>query len=473
MIRGIRLRLALALLGVVTGALAVAYLIVVPTLESRLVDAKLDQLDRDAATVRACIEGSEFFTQWQDCADTGVAVLNVRVVVYDVLWPDPPALSVVADSRTTRSVDVEDDVLAERATATSRLQRGVVTRGETRFAEVAVPLTTNGRRVVFLLVSPLSEQLSSIDFVERRLLLGGLIALALALALGYLGASVHARRIRRLERAAERIASGRFDEPVVDRGNDELGELAAAFERMRLKLENLDRARREFIANASHELRTPLFSLGGFLELMTDEDLDDGTRREFLATMREQVDRLTKLATDLLDLSRLDAGRMHVSGEPVDLGAVARTLAEEFSLLAERRGHGLSVELDGETVARADELRVLQVGRALVDNALVHTPPGTHVVVRAWSESGRALLSVADDGPGVAAEGAAHVFDRFYRGQGDVASGSGLGLAIARELATLMGGSVTLDSRPGSTVVTVALVAEVSERTGEPARVFT
>ena len=473
MIRGIRLRLALALLGVVTGALAVAYLIVVQTLESRLVEAKLDQLDRDAGTVRACIEAFDF-TQWQDCADTGVAVLNVRVVVYDVLWPDPPALSVVADSRLTRSVDVEDDVLAERATATSRPQRGVVTRAETRYAEVAVPFTTNGRRVVFLLISPLSEQLSSIDFVERRLLVGGLIALALAVLLGYAGASLHARRIRRLERAAERIASGRFDEPVVDRGNDELGELAAAFERMRLRLENLDRARREFIANASHELRTPLFSLGGFLELMTDEDLDEETRREFLGTMREQVDRLAKLATDLLDLSRLDAGRMHVDWDAVDLGGVAQTLVEELGLLAERRGQRLSVEVEGEPVARADELRVLQAGRALLDNALVHTPPGTNVTVRAWSEAGRALIAVVDDGPGVAPESAPHVFDRFYRVEGDVASGSGLGLAIARELATLMGGDVTFDSRPGRTVVTVTLAAaEVSEREPEPTSVFT
>jgi signal transduction histidine kinase len=473
MIRGIRLRLALGLLGVVAGALAVAYLIVVPTLESRLVDAKLDQLDRDAVTVRACIEGYLDFNQWQECADTGAAVLNVRVVVYDVLWPDPPALSIVADSRPTRSVDVEDDVLAERATSTSRPQRGVVTRAETRFAEVAVPFRTNGRRVVFLLTSPLSEQLSSVGFIQRRLLVGGLIALGFAILLGYAGASLHARRIRRLERAAERIASGRFDEPVVDKGNDELGELAAAFERMRLRLENLDRARREFIANASHELRTPLFSLGGFLELMTDEELDEETRREFLVTMREQVDRLAKLATDLLDLSRLDAGRMHVQWEPVDLGAVAQTLAEEFGVLAERRGQRLILEIDGEPFARADELRVLQAGRALLDNALVHTPRGTQVTVRAWSESGRALLAVADDGPGVAPESAPHVFDRFYRVEGDVASGSGLGLAIARELATLMGGDVTLDSRPGRTMVTVALAAEARDREPEPTSVFT
>src|SRR6266542_4275083 len=120
------------------------------------------------------------------------------------------------------------------------------------------------------------------------------------------------RRIRRLERAADRIAGGRFDEPVRDSGGDELGDLAVAFDRMRVRLAQLDDARREFVANASHELRTPLFSLAGFLELMDDEELDESTKQEFLDQMREQVTRLTKLASDLLDLSRLDAGRMSV-----------------------------------------------------------------------------------------------------------------------------------------------------------------
>ena len=305
-----------------------------------------------------------------------------------------------------------------------------------------------------LLSDSLADPLSSLQLIERRLLIAGVIGLLFAIVAGYALATMHARRIRRLERAAERIAGGAFDEPVVDTGHDELGELAAAFERMRVRLEMLDRARREFIANASHELRTPLFSLGGFLELMADEELDEATRQEFLETMREQVDRLAKLATDLLDLSRLDAGRMRVEHEPVDLGTVAQLVAEEFGAVAERRTIVLEVVVDGRPIARADELRVLQVGRALVDNALVHTPPGSKVTLRAYADREHAYLEVEDDGPGVPAEHVPHVFDRFYRAEGGVASGSGLGLAIARELATFMDGEVELESEPGRTVVT-------------------
>ena len=238
------------------------------------------------------------------------------------------------------------------------------------------------------LQAPLRDSLQSIHLVRRRLVIAGLIALAASLLVGYLAASMFARRIRRLERAADRIAGGDFGEPVEDTGKDEVGQLATAFERMRQRLAQLEHARREFIANASHELRTPLFSLGGFLELMTEEDLDAATQREFMATMREQVARLTKLATDLLDLSRLDAGRLTVEEEQVDLAALAEILADEFRAVALSSGHELAVENGAETSALGDEERALQIGRILVENALVHTPPGTPVRIRTAMRNG-------------------------------------------------------------------------------------
>jgi signal transduction histidine kinase len=285
--------------------------------------------------------------------------------------------------------------------------------------------------------------------------------------MGYFGAWLFARRLRKLETAAERIAAGRFDEPIHDAGTDEVGQLARAFDRMRRRLATLDHARREFVANASHELRTPLFSLGGFLELLTDEELDDETRREFLTTMREQVDRLAKLATELLDLSRADAGQLRVGREPLDLRAAAEAVVDEFAAVAPAGGRSLELSVEGGRRVLGDEQRVLQIGRVLVENALVHTPPGTRVRVRV----GNGALAVEDDGPGIPDEHTPHVFERFYRAEGRLVSGSGLGLAIARELAGAMGGSLELDSKPGSTVFTLRLPAvEAAEtRSAEPA----
>jgi two-component system OmpR family sensor kinase len=228
---------------------------------------------------------------------------------------------------------------------------------------------------------------------------------------------------------------------------------------MRTRLAGLEGARREFIANASHELRTPIFSLGGFLELLDDEELDDETRAEFLKTAREQVTRLTKLATDLLDLSRLDAGRVQLERESLDLGSLAQVLCEEFEAVARASRHEVETGVDGDPRGVGDEQRTLQIGRILVENALVHTPPGTRVRVTAAAQNGRALLAVEDEGPGIPAAQQEQVFERFYRVDGAVAQGSGLGLAIAKELAELMGGTIELESQNGTTRFVLALPA--------------
>ena len=453
-LRSVGGRLGLALAVVVAGALLLVDLIVVPSLERNLIHSKLSQLQEAAPPIAVRLANSTDY-ELHDRVVAAQEAADARVVYFELIDSNPLKLTVFEDSSPVTSADVEDDRLVERAyNAYPDLARGTVTSGGRRYAEVAYPLS-NGD--VVLLRASLRDTLQSIHQVRRRLVIAGLIALGVSLLVGYVAAAMFARRIRRLERAADRIAGGDFGEPVVDPGKDEVGQLASAFERMRQRLSQLEHARREFIANASHELRTPLFSLGGFLELMTDEDLDPETQREFMATMREQVARLTKLATDLLDLSRLDAGRMTVEREQVDLSALAEILADEFRAVALSNGHELAVENGIETAALGDEERALQIGRILVENALIHTPPGTPVRIRTARRNGSALLAVEDEGPGIPAEHADHVFERFYRVEGSVASGSGLGLAIARELADLMGGSVELDVANGHTVFALLL----------------
>ena len=174
-----------------------------------------------------------------------------------------------------------------------------------------------------VVAAPLDDVLANVRVMRRSLVIAGAASLAVSWLVGYLLAWRFTRRIRRLEAAAERLADGDFETPVVDGGRDEVGQLADAFDAMRIRLAVLDRARREFIANASHELRTPLFSLGGFVELLDDEEISPEVRRDFLGEMRDQIDRLTRLATDLLDLSRLDAGQLEVEIGPFDLATTA------------------------------------------------------------------------------------------------------------------------------------------------------
>jgi signal transduction histidine kinase len=325
------------------------------------------------------------------------------------------------------------------------------------YAEVAFPA---GPEAVLLFQVALAESLDTVAIVRERLLLATAFALVLALILGLTAAGMLAHRLLRLEAAAERIAGGDFGAPIVDHGNDEIGELARAFDRMRVQLAQLDNARKEFVANASHELRTPLFSIGGFLELLADEELDDETRRGFIETMQGQVRRLAKLSTDLLDLSRVDAGQLTVLREQVDLGGVVQMLAGELGHLASSTGHELRTAIDDDVWCLGDDARILQIGRALATNALTHTPPGTHVTLRACRRGDRAELAIEDDGPGIPATQRDAVFARFYRVEGGMASGSGLGLAIAREIARIMGGEVRLDSVSRPTVFTLDLPGE-------------
>jgi signal transduction histidine kinase len=470
--RSVGARLSLALALVVAVALGVGYATVVPRLERNLTEAKLDQLTRSAeAEWRRFPSAPDLdydIFDYQNTLDDFIvdssAATNARVVVLQ-LADTTARLTVRKDSVESRAAsDVSDDDVALRSLLTGLSTRDVVVRDGREYAEVAFPVLAGlFEPTVIVFIAPLDDTLANVDLVRRRLVAAGGVALLVALLLGYGGASVFARRLRRLERAADRIAQGKLDEPVIDRSSDEVAQLAHAFERMRQRLVQLEHARREFIANASHELRTPIFSLGGFLELLDDEELDDQTRREFVTTMQGQIERLTKLATDLLDLSRLDAGRLRIELEPVALGPVATGLADEFAALARATGDSIDVIAPDEPpTALADEERVLQIGRVLVENALKHTPPGTPIRIRVDAAGGRAVLAVEDSGPGIPPEHAPHLFERFYRGEGTQASGSGLGLAIARELSEAMEGTLELDARSGRTVFALRLPLAVA-----------
>jgi len=449
--RSVGAQLSLALLLVVAIALGIVYLTVVPSLRNRVVNTRIVQVKKIAAKLgnevtNGAVLDPDFVAAASEQNDNArVALLN-RLNSQALVEP-------WRDSSPVGSGSLEGDPVATSALDSGEARHGTVKKGDATYAEAAVPVLAG--QYALLVRSPV--ELGTIRLVERRVLFAAGAALLVALLLGYVGARMFARRIRRLERAADRIASGRFDEPVADEGGGELGALAAAFERMRVRLAQLDDARRAFVANASHELRTPLFSLAGFLELLDDEELDEPTRREFLASMREQVDRLTKLASDLLDLTRLDAGRLTVEREPVDLAALAADLVEEFGPLAVSADHELKARVAGPVVAEADELRSLQLGRILVENALLHTPPGTPVTVRAVARDGRVALEVEDAGAGIPAGQREQLFERFFRLGGTRASGSGLGLAIARELAGLMDGAIELESEPGRTVFSLIL----------------
>jgi len=327
-----------------------------------------------------------------------------------------------------------------------------------RYTLTAVAISICTTLVVYLAVVTIGGAGSGDSGVKLQIALGGLVSILLAAALGAYSTHVAIDSVSRLKDAARKVADGNFETtiPVASVGVGELGQLARTFNEMQRRLAELDGARKQFIANASHELRTPLFSLGGFVELLEEEDPSPEERAEFVRTMRRQIERLTKLATDLLDLSQLDAGAMIMQARSVDLSALAREVTREFAARAEL--HGSRVELrtpEQPAIAHGDPDRMRQIIRILLDNALTHTPEGTKVTISTNYANRRAELTVSDEGPGIPQRVQSRIFERFYTA--DSAGGSGLGLAIARELANRMDGGIAISSSRRFTAFTLDL----------------
>jgi two-component system OmpR family sensor kinase len=325
---------------------------------------------------------------------------------------------------------------------------------------VAVPVAGHSN-YVFVYGVKFTNVHSDVALIRERILVAAGIALAVVLLLGVLVARALTVRVLRLEHAAQRVARGDLTAHFEVDANDELGQLAAALAHMQSQLQELEHARRRFIATASHELRTPIFSLGGFLELIQDEELDEDTRRQFVGQVREQVARLGKLATGLLDLSRLEAGSVDLEPTPTDLGVLSRAVAAEFVPALTLHQSELDLKLP-ETPLRAvvDPDRVAQLLRILIDNAITHTPDGTTVIVGVGDGDGMVRLSVTDNGPGIPHDAVGRIFEPFYSADG--VQGAGLGLAIARELAERLHGVLDVHSDSDATVFTLTLPGEAA-----------
>lgn len=460
----LRWRLALLFLAILLAALAVIYLYVVPQLESSLRAEKERALAAESRVYsRPIVRDVVFYAdarhvravvrQAADRSGSRVTLLGVsRGTLGRQTYP-------IADSTTEKGVADLQFQVAQEAAQTGHTTTGSEPTNKGRIAEAAQPIRIGDRvtRVVVYSTS-LADVQSTVELIRRRVLIAGGIALVIGVLGGFLVARALARRVKRLEQAAERVAGGDFSHPIPVESSDEIGELALAFNDMQRQLAQLDSARKRFIATASHELRTPIHSLGGFVELLQDEELDEEERRAFLEQISEQVARLRTLSVDLLDLSKLEAGSLELHPEPTDVGALAKSVSAEFTPAASRHNSKVDVRVNGRGLeASCDPDRVAQIVRILLDNALTHTPQGTRIEVAAARENGQVNLTVQDHGLGIKRAALARVFEPFYTS--DDVQGSGLGLAIARELAERMDGHLAVESVPGRTTFTLELPA--------------
>ena len=308
-----------------------------------------------------------------------------------------------------------------------------------------------------ILSEPYSTRAETLTQIQSAIIGAGLLALGVSLFTGVIAARRITRPIARLRRVAGRVAQGQLDERAVPSGVLEVDELGQQFNVMADRLAGTlrrleaDRDRlREFVADVSHELRTPIAALRMYTELLREDDVDEATRAEFLERSTQQIGRLEWLSTNLLDLSRIDAGIFPLDMREGDLRDPVQATVQALSEVAVARGVSLDSEVPGEAVEmRFDRERIIQLLTNLVGNALKFTPRGGAVSVKVEEADERVLIEVSDTGPGIPAEELPHVFERFYRGTntGEArASGSGLGLAIVRSIVEMHGGEIEVAS---------------------------
>ena len=341
-IRSIGNKIALLFFVITAAAFGAIYFWVVTQPESSLEERRLQDLEAVAGAYQGTLDGLRVRNPKQPGLERQVRALADSAAARVTLWewkekPEGRQLDkrgldfyVRTDSAEQHAVPPAD-ALAARAVRSGRMQTGFGSFQGEHIGLVAQPIgPEKNPQWVAVYSRSFEEVAETVSFIRGRVLWATAAALLIALVGGYFVAHRLARRVRRVERAAADVAHGHFQEPLPVDSEDELGQLTRTFNDMQRQLREVDIARKEFIATASHELRTPIFSLAGFVELLQDEDLDEDTRREFVDTMREQVERLQKLSVDLLDLSRLDSGSVELHTEPVDLAELTRSVVGEF-----------------------------------------------------------------------------------------------------------------------------------------------
>ncbi len=304
-------------------------------------------------------------------------------------------------------------------------------------------------------IAQLAVSLSPIDAtladLRARMFLIALGAFVVALGIAWLVTSLGLRPLGRVAEVADRVAAGDLSARAhLPDGSDEIGRLGRAFDGMVDRVEATLRSQRQFAADASHELRSPLTVLGGYVDVLARSELaqsDEGART--LAAMRREIDRLSRLATDLLLLSQLEAGGGNLVPRPVDLGELVEDIGQAARVIA--GGRRVTVESDGPLPILADRDRLTQALMNLIDNAVRHTPEDGLITLRSRRDGTTAVAVVANEGDPIDSRHLPHLFERFYRvraGEGPERPGdhAGLGLPIVRAILEASGGAATVSS---------------------------
>ncbi len=369
-----------------------------------------------------------------------------RAFIYQAL-PEDLRAAVDAGNQSYRYAEIPDDAGEPRAS----LVIGAPVQGDTAGAE----------RIELYYVFPLTQEAESLSLIRSTVVISGLALTMFVVGIGVMVTRLVVDPVRRAAGTAQRLAEGQLEERMTVRGEDDLARLATSFnamadslQRQITQLEGLSQLQQRFTSDVSHELRTPLTTVQMAADVLHEarEDFQPHVARS-AELLHAELDRFERLLSDLLEISRYDAGAATLEAEPADLGALVARVAAGMYPLAERHGCELVVNRpDDDVVAEVDARRVERILRNLVGNAIEHGA-GRPVEITLAANRSAAAVTVRDHGVGLSPADAQHVFDRFWRADPSrvrSVGGSGLGLSISLEDARLHGGWLQVWGQPGS-----------------------
>ena len=315
---------------------------------------------------------------------------------------------------------------------------------------------------VLMLVSPVQSMMSNLYELRDQMLVIFIVVAGFAIVFCLIFSQIITRPVSTLTKGIQSMARGDFSTRVQVRGSGEMRRMARTFNSMSEKIESLDQARNQFVSNASHELKTPLATMKVMIEsLIYQPEMESGLRTEFLTDINREIDRLASIVSDLLTLVRMDVKDVKLSRENMSLAAVVKDTEHLLTPMLQKRKQKLVLALQDDCDMYADRTKLQQVVYNLMENASKYTQEGGTVWVRLQKTGRSAILTVQDNGPGIAEEHLPHIFDRFYRvdkARSREAGGTGLGLSIVHQLVMLHGGEIRVASEVGKgTTFTVEL----------------
>ncbi|MDA8437914.1 MAG: HAMP domain-containing sensor histidine kinase [Propionibacterium sp.] len=432
--RAIGILISLCVFGTVLAVAVTAYIVTRTSL--------LNQLDNELITV-AGFMSPRIADDVEGMGGLNNDALNAANVALFVLQANGDVIRV---QDATVNLDPGPQELAVARTGTGTSSRTMIGPSGTRYRMVAVPINLGGGTPAALV---LARSTAPTDAVLRSLrialLIVGVAGSLVAIALGWSASESALAPVRQVSRALARVTETDELRPVDVEGNDELAEVTRSFNTMVNTLQSSRERQRRLIADAGHELRTPLTSMRTNIELLVADDktgmLPEGARSEILRDIAAQLGEFTSLVGDLVQLSREDP--VAASPEPLDF----RDIVESAIIRARRRGPGLRFDVQLEPLYIVGEPDTLERAVTnLLDNAVKFSPPQGTVHVHLQGNQ----LRIADEGPGIAEDDLAHVFDRFYRSdRARNTPGTGLGLSIVAHTILAHGGRVTAGNVPG------------------------